>query len=34
MTPDERRQAIISATLPLVLEHGRAVTTAQSAKAA
>ncbi|HRA45553.1 MAG TPA: TetR/AcrR family transcriptional regulator [Phycicoccus sp.] len=34
MTPDERRQAIISATLPLVLEHGRAITTAQIAKAA
>ena len=34
MTPEERRRAIVAATLPLVLEHGRAVTTAQIASAA
>lgn len=34
MQPDARRAAIITATLPLVLEHGRAVTTRQVAQAA
>ncbi|MEV4346893.1 helix-turn-helix domain-containing protein [Actinoplanes sp. NPDC049596] len=34
MTPDQRRDAIISAALPLVAEHGAAVTTAQVARAA
>lgn len=34
MTPDERRRAIAEATLPLVLEHGRGITTAQIARAA
>lgn len=34
MTIDERRQALVDATLPLLLEHGRAVTTKQIAEAA
>jgi AcrR family transcriptional regulator len=34
MPPDERRAAIIEATLPLVLEHGSAVTTRSIAVAA
>src|SRR4051794_3335550 len=34
MTPDQRRDAIISAALPLVAEQGAAVTTAQIARAA
>lgn len=34
MTPDERREALIAATLPLLHEHGRAVTTRQIAEAA
>ena len=34
MSPDERRAALIDATLPLLLEHGRGVTTRQIAEAA
>ncbi|GAA0489853.1 hypothetical protein GCM10010167_54990 [Paractinoplanes deccanensis] len=34
MTPEQRRDAIVSAALPLVAEHGAAVTTAQIARAA
>ncbi len=34
LTPDVRRSAIVAATLPLVLEHGRGVTTRQIADAA
>jgi len=33
MTPDERRAAIVAATLPLLVEHGAAVTTGQIAAA-
>jgi AcrR family transcriptional regulator len=34
MSPDERRRAIVDAVLPLLREHGRAVTTHQIAEAA
>lgn len=34
MTIDDRRQALIDATLPLLLEHGRTVSTKQIAEAA
>lgn len=34
MAPEDRRQALVAATLPLLLEHGRAVTTRQIADAA
>jgi AcrR family transcriptional regulator len=34
MAPDDRRAAIVAATLPLVLRHGAAVTTRQIAQAA
>jgi AcrR family transcriptional regulator len=34
MAPDERREAIVEATLPLLIEHGRSVTTRQIAEAA
>ncbi|MCU1691425.1 MAG: regulatory protein TetR [Frankiales bacterium] len=34
MSPDARREALVSAALPLVLEHGPAVTTRQIARAA
>lgn len=34
MSPDERRQALIEVTLPLLLEHGRQTTTRQVADAA
>ncbi|GLY64101.1 TetR/AcrR family transcriptional regulator [Amycolatopsis taiwanensis] len=34
MSPDERRKMIIRAVLPLVVEHGAAVTTAQIARTA
>ncbi|MEU8814822.1 TetR family transcriptional regulator [Actinoplanes sp. NPDC048796] len=34
MTPEQRREAIVNAALPLVAEHGAAVTTAQIARAA
>src|ERR1700712_5123536 len=34
LPPDERRAAIIEATLPLLREHGRAITTKQIAVAA
>ncbi len=34
MTPDDRRQAIVGVTIPLLLEHGRTVTTKQIAEAA
>ena len=34
MAPDDRRAAIVAATLPLVLRHGYAVTTRQIAQAA
>ena len=34
MSPDHRRQAIIDAVVPLLIEHGRAVTTRQIAEAA
>ena len=34
MTPDDRRQALVAATIPLLHEHGRTVTTKQIADAA
>jgi AcrR family transcriptional regulator len=34
MSPDQRREALVRATLPLLREHGRAVTTRQIAEAA
>ena len=34
MTPDDRRQTLVDATIPLLLEHGRSVTTRQIADAA
>jgi AcrR family transcriptional regulator len=34
LTPDERRAALVDPTLPLLLEHGRGVTTRQIAEAA
>jgi len=34
LPPDQRRDALIRATLPLLLQHGRAVTTRQIAEAA
>ena len=34
MTPEDRRHALVEATLPLLLEHGRGVTTKQIADAA
>jgi AcrR family transcriptional regulator len=34
MSPDDRRAMIVAAALPLVVEHGTAVTTAQVARAA
>ena len=34
MTPDDRRQALVDATIPLLHEHGRSVTTKQIADAA
>jgi AcrR family transcriptional regulator len=34
MSPDQRRDALVQATLPLLHEHGRAVTTRQIAEAA
>ena len=34
LAPEDRRAALVEVTLPLVLEHGRAVTTAQIAEAA
>ena len=34
MAPEARRQALVDATLPLLLEHGRAVSTKQIAEAA
>lgn len=34
MTPEDRREALVEATLPLLLEHGRGVTTKQIADAA
>lgn len=34
MAPDERRRAIVEATLPLLLEHGTALSTRQIAQAA
>lgn len=34
MTPDDRRHALVEATVPLLLEHGKAVTTKQIADAA
>lgn len=34
MAPEDRRQALVDATLPLLLAHGRAVTTKQIADAA
>jgi AcrR family transcriptional regulator len=34
MSPDQRRQTLVRATLPLLREHGRAVTTRQIAEAA
>lgn len=34
LTPDERRDALVAATLPLLYEHGRAVTTRLIAEAA
>ncbi|HEY9523273.1 MAG TPA: helix-turn-helix domain-containing protein [Thermopolyspora sp.] len=34
MSPDERRKMIVASTLPLVAEHGAAVTTRQIARAA
>ena len=34
MTPDDRREALVDATIPLLHEHGRTVTTKQIADAA
>ncbi len=34
MSPDQRRQAIVDAVVPLLIEHGRGVTTRQIAEAA
>lgn len=34
MTPEDRRETLVQATIPLLLEHGRAVTTKQIADAA
>lgn len=34
MSPDERREMIVAAALPLLVEHGAVVSTAQIAKAA
>ena len=34
MSPDDRRSALVQATLPLLLEHGRSVTSKQIAEAA
>jgi AcrR family transcriptional regulator len=34
MAPDERREALVEATLPLLRTHGRAITTRQIAEAA
>lgn len=34
MAPEDRRQALVDVTIPLLLEHGRAVTTRQIADAA
>lgn len=34
LTPDQRRATLVDATLPLLLEHGRTVTTRQIAEAA
>ena len=34
LSPDDRRKALVEATIPLLLEHGRAVTTKQIADAA
>lgn len=34
MTPEDRRETLVEATIPLLLEHGRAVTTKQIADAA
>ena len=34
LPPDQRREALVQATLPLLLVHGRAVTTRQIAEAA
>jgi AcrR family transcriptional regulator len=34
LPPDQRREALVAATLPLLLEHGRAVTIRQIARAA
>src|ERR1700709_2129584 len=34
MAPEDRRAAIVAATLPLLREHGRSVTTRQIAEAA
>jgi AcrR family transcriptional regulator len=34
MSPEERREALVEATLPLLREHGRAVSTRQIAEAA
>lgn len=34
MSPDERRAALVAATIPLLREHGRAVTTRQIARSA
>jgi AcrR family transcriptional regulator len=34
MCPDDRRTALVTATVPLLLEHGRTVTTKQIAEAA
>ena len=34
LSPDDRRTALVDATVPLLLEHGRAVTTRQIAEAA
>lgn len=34
MSPDERRRTLVEATLPLLYEHGRAVTSRQIAEAA
>ncbi len=34
MTPDDRREALVAATLPLLRQHGRSVSTRQIAEAA